>query len=151
MRPAARSSAAVAVALLLLPACSGGGSASSGPTRAQFTSQALAICQSYQRKITGLRGSANLTQLAQQGRKAIALQRAELAQLRALTPPPADRDQVQRMLDSLDTATGTAGSLVDAAERGDALATAAAAAKLRVQLAVVNRLAKPYGLDVCAS
>ena len=38
-----------------------------------------------------------------------------------------------------------------AAGRGDAVATAAAAGKLRGQLAAVNKLAKPYGLDVCAS
>lgn len=151
MRPAARSSAALAVVLVLLPACSGGGSSSSAPTRSQFTQQALAICHSYQNRISRLQGSANLNQLAAQGRKAIALQRAELRQLRALTPPAADRDKIEKMFDSLDSATGTADALVAAATRGDAVATAAAAAKLRGELAAVNKLAKPYGLDVCAS
>ena len=152
MRPAARSSAALAAALLVLSACSGGGgAASSSPSRAQFQQRALAICHTYQRKIGLLQGSTDLAELAAQGRKAVALQRAELRELRALTPPDADRDRIERMLDALDTAATTADGLVTAADAGDATATATAAARLRLQLAAANKLAKPYGLDVCTT
>jgi hypothetical protein len=156
MPPAARSSAGAALAaVLLLSACSGGGSSGStssgaaGPSRAQYVARAAQICQSYQRRIGSLKSSTDLTQLAAQGARAVALEAAELKQLRALTPPAADRAAIAQMLAGLQAAIDTGGKLVSDARSGDAAAVSADAAGLQSQLVATTRLAKPFGLDVC--
>ena len=109
MLRAARSSAALAAVLLLAGGCfggSGGGSSSSGVSHARFVAQARAICATYQKRIALLKGATTLPQVAQQGRRAIALEAAELKAAagadaagrrpRRLRPParqPADRDR----------------------------------------------------------
>ena len=154
MLRAARSSAALAAVLLLAGGCfggSGGGSSSSGVSRAQFVAQARAICATYQTRIALLKGATTLPQVAQQGRRAIALEAAELKQLRALTPPDADRAAFGRLLDSLGTGIATARDLVAAADAGNTAKVASDAATLRAQLAATNRLAAPFHLALCAS
>jgi hypothetical protein len=89
--------------------------------------------------------------VAQQGRRAIALEAAELKRLRALTPPEADRAAFNHLLDSLQTGIGTAQDLVAAADAGNTAKVASDAATLREQLAVTNRLAQPFHLALCAS
>jgi len=151
MRRAALSSAALA---LLAAGCVGGGSATSSGrpqlTRAQYVTAAGAICRRYQQRITGLGASSDLTELAAQGAKAVALERAEVKELRRLAPPDSDADAIGRMLQAVEAATVAGDALVAAARSHDATAVAAAATTLRAQLATANRLAKPFGLDVCA-
>jgi len=152
MRPAALSSAAIA---LLVSGCLGGGSASSASraelTRAQYVDAAGAVCRRYQRRINGLAASTDLAKLADQGAKAVALERAELRELRRLAPPSQDADAIDRMLSAVEAATVAGDALVAAARAHDSSAVAGAAEMLRVQLAAANRLAKPFGLDVCTS
>ena len=152
MLRAARSSAALAAVLLLAGGCFGGsGGGSSGVSHAQFVAQARAICSTYQRRIALLKGASTLSQVAQQGRRAIALEAAELRQLRALTPPAADRAAFDHLLDSLQTGIGTAQDLVAAADAGNTAKVASDAATLREQLAATNSLAQPFHLALCAS
>jgi hypothetical protein len=153
MLRAARSSAALAAVLLLAGGCFGGsgGGSSSGVSHARFVAQARAICATYQKRIALLKGASTLTQVAQQGRRAIALEAAELRQLRALTPPAADRTAFAHLLDSLQTGIGTARDLVAAADAGNTAKVASDAATLRVQLAATNRLAAPFHLALCSS
>lgn len=158
MPPAARSSAATALACVALAAgCLGGGSGQSsgraggdGPSRSQFSARAVAICQRYQRRIGSLTSSTDLAHLAAQGRRAVALERAELRELRALTPPAADRTAVDRLFSTLEGAIGTGDKLVAAAGAQDAAGVAADAELLRAQLAATARLARPFGLNACA-
>ena len=154
MLRAARSSAALAAVLLLAGGCfggSGGGSSSAGVSHAQFVAQARAICATYQKRIALLKGATTLPQVAQQGRRAIALEAAELKRLRALTPPDADRAAFGRLLDSLGTGIATARDLVAAADAGKTAKVASDAATLRAQLTATNRLAAPFHLVLCAS
>jgi hypothetical protein len=153
MLRAARSSAALAAALLLAGGCFGGsgGGSSGGASHAQFVAQARAICSTYQKRIALLKGASTLPQVAQQGRRAIALEAAELKRLRALTPPDADRAAFGHLLDSLQAGIGTAQDLVAAADAGNTAKVASDAATLRVQLAATNRLAQPFHLALCAS
>lgn len=150
MRPAALSSAALA---LLAAGCLGSGSATSSSrpqlTRAQYVTAAGAICRRYQQRITALGASNDLAELADQGAKAVALERAEVKELRRLAPPEADADAIDRMLNAVESATVAGDALVTAARSHDTAAVADAAATLRSQLAAANRLAKPFGLDVC--
>ena len=156
---AARSSAATAALLLVFGAgCLGGGTSSSGggtttaggPTRAQFEQRAVAICQRYQRRIGTLKTASDLAHLAAQGRRAVALEQAELRELRALTPPAADRVAVTRMLDSLQQSIATGAKLVAAAQANDTAGVAADAEQLKSQLGATGVFARPFGLDVCA-
>ena len=107
-------------------------------------------CRRYQQQITVLGASANLDQLAGQGARAVALERAEVRELRRLAPPAEDAGAIDRMLKTVESATVAGDALVAAARSHDAKAVADAAATLRTQLATANRLAKPFGLDVCA-
>ena len=152
MLRAARSSVALAALLLLAGGCFGGagGGSSSGVSHARFVAQARAICATYQKRIALLKGATTLPQVAQQGRRAIALEAAELGRLGALTPPDADRAAFGRLLDSLGTGIATARDLVAAADKGNAATVAADAATLRAQLAATNRLAAPFHLALCA-
>ncbi|HEX5195866.1 MAG TPA: hypothetical protein VFW26_01500 [Gaiellales bacterium] len=154
MLRAARSSAALAAVLLLAGGCfggSGGGSSSAGVSHARFVAQARAICATYQKRIALLKGATTLPKVAQQGRRAIALEAAELKALRALTPPDADRAAFGHLLDSLQTGIATAQDLVAAADSGNTAKVASDAATLRAQLAATNRLAVPFHLALCAS
>ena len=152
MLRAARSSVALAALLLLAGGCfGGGGGSSSGVSHARFVAQARAICATYQKRIALLKGATTLPQVAQQGRRAIALEAAELKRLRALTPPDADRAAFGRLLDSLGTGIATARDLVAAADAGKTAKVASDAATLRAQLAATNRLAAPFHLALCAS
>ena len=152
MLRAARSSVALAALLLLAGGCfGGGGGSSSGVSHAQFVAQARAICATYQKRIALLKGATTLPQVAQQGRRAVALEAAELKRLRALTPPDADRAAFGRLLDSLGTGIATARDLVAAADAGKTAKVASDAATLRAQLAATNRLAAPFHLALCAS
>jgi hypothetical protein len=152
MRPAALSSAAIVLALGAAGCLGGGGSSSAKPalTRAQYISAASAICRHYQGQIATLKPSTNLALLADQGARAVALERAELKQLRKLEPPSADAVAIGRLLDSVESATLAGDAVVAAARSHNTAAVAAAAAALRTRLVESNRLAKPYGLDICA-
>jgi hypothetical protein len=55
------------------------------------------------------------------------------------------------MLDAVELTIATARELVSAARADDVAGVTTAASKLRRQLAEANRLAKPFGLDLCAS
>ena len=151
MRRAALSSAALA---LLAAGCLGGSSATSSSrpqlTRAQYVKAAGVICRRYQQRIIGLGASTDLSELADQGGKAVALEREEVKELRRLAPPDADVEAIDGMLKAVESATVAGDALVAAARDHDAAGVANAAETLRSQLAAANRLAKPFGLDVCA-
>ncbi len=158
MPRAARSSVALAAVLMMLGAgCLGGGSSSStassgkGPTRAQFQQRAATICRRYQRRIGTLKTASDLAHLASQGARAVALERAELRELRALSPPAADQVAVKHMFDSLEQSIGTGAKLVAAAKANDVAGVAADAELLKAQLGTTGVLARPFGLDVCTS
>lgn len=152
MPPAARSRLLATLLALAASGCLGGGGATSatGPTRAQFVTRATAICNSYQHRIGTLPRASDLTGLAVAGRRAVALERAELGALRRLTPAPADRAAVGRMLDALDRSITAAAQLTGDAAAGDRAGVAVDAQALSARLLDANRLAKPFRLGTCA-
>ena len=80
----------------------------------------------------------------------MALEREELRQLRTLTPPAADATRSTQMLGGLQAGDRHRRQLVAAATRGDAAAVSRRRRHAPSQLAATTRLAKPFGLDVCA-
>ena len=149
MRPAALCSVAFALAA---SGCLGGSASSSSRpelTRAQYVTAASAVCRRFQQQITALGTATDLAALADQGAKAVALERAEVRALRRLAPPSQDAAAIDGMLKAVESASTAGDALVAAARSHDTAAVAAAAATLRDQLATANRLAKPFGLDAC--
>jgi hypothetical protein len=154
-----RSSAACLLAAAALaaaaPACNdsgGGSSSSSGPvlTRAEFTSRASDICRSYRDKIRALKTPSDLEGLAAAGEKAVELQKAELAELRRLRPPPAEAADVERMLDAVQRGIDKADDLIAAARDGDQDTVTSAVAGLQAELETANRFARKLSLGDCA-
>ena len=154
MPRAARSSAVALAVVLAASGCFGGGggasSSTSGPTRAQFIARAVAVCNRYQHQIGVLPQVTDLPGLAVAASRAVALQRRELNDLRALTPPAADRVAVGRLLGSLQRSIDAGSRLSAAAASGDRAAVLAATHALTVRLLETNRLAQPFGLGTCA-
>jgi hypothetical protein len=153
MPRAVRSSAVALAVVLAASGCFGGGGASSGTsgsTRAQFIARAVAVCNRYQHQIGVLPQVTDLPGLAVAAGRAVALQRRELHDLRALTPPRADRAAVGRLLGSLQLSIGAGSRLSAAAASGDRTAVLAATQVLTARLLETNRLAQPFGLGSCA-
>ena len=153
MSRAARSSAVALAVVLAASGCFGGGGASSttsGPTRAQYIARAVAVCNRYQHQIGVLPQVSDLPGLAVAAGRAVALQRRELHDLRALKPPPADRTAVSHLLGSLQLAIDAGSRLGAAAASGDRAAVLAATQALTARLLDTNRLAQPFGLGTCA-
>lgn len=154
MPRAARSSAVALAVVLAASGCFGGGgggsSTASGPTRAQFIARAVAVCNRYQHQIGVLPQVSDLPGLAVAAGRAVALERRELHDLRALTPPLADRAAVGRLLGSLQRSIDAGRRLSTAAASGDRAAVLAATQALTARLLDTNRLAQPFGLGTCA-
>ena len=152
MPRAARSSAVALAVVLAASGCFGGGGSSStaGPTRAQFIARAVAVCNHYQHQIGALPQVSDLPALAVAAGRAVTLERRELHDQRALTPPPGQRAAVGRLLTSLQRSIDAGSRLSAAAGTGDRTAVLAAAQALSAQLLETNRLAQPFGLGTCA-
>jgi hypothetical protein len=154
MRRAALASIAVAVAVMASGCLGGGGGSSSssagGPSPAQFTAKAEAICRSYKQQIAKLPTPSDLKKLADSGEKAVELQRQEVAELRKLTPPSSQAADIKQMLDAVDQGISKADELIAAARRNDAKAVADAAQALQTALAPANQIARRLHLGECA-
>ncbi len=118
-------------------------------TKADFVKQANDICTSYNSKISNAASglSANSTQAQQVDvvqNKVIPLLRQEVADLRKLTPPPADSAQVAAIFDAV--ASG-----IDAASQKLKTDPATALGSDYKPFAHADDLGNAYGLTVCAS
>jgi hypothetical protein len=153
MRPAARSSL-VLVLLLALGASGCFGSGNGGTTQAgpSFHDQALAVCRATQRQVVALGTPSTVTslpQLAVHGATVLRLQRHEIAQLHALTPPASDAAAVQAALRSMAAATAAGARLVSYARANDPAAVTAQQQVVTAAVAAANRALLPLGLTTC--
>lgn len=151
--------AALVGAVALLAGCGGG-----GPTKAQYTAKANAICAGAGTQTTALvgqltkaagsLGAANPSaarELASTLEQLHTTTGATLAKLRALEQPSADHAAIERFLSSLAVVNETLGKTATAAGAGqlrETLAQLEATAPAAGQMASA---AKAYGLDECAS
>ena len=153
MRPAALSSSLLVLLALAVAGCFGGsGQSASSQASPAFRNQALAICRGTQRQVVALGAPgavASLPALARQGAKLVALQRHEIAQLSALTPPASDAAAVEGALRAMDAATAESARLVAYARANDPSAVTAQQKVVTASVAAANRALAPLGLNVC--
>jgi hypothetical protein len=131
----------------------GGGSSYKGLSKADFVSQAEAICTAGNTKIAKVSaqfGSKEPT--IEQFRDAyvnqlIPIFHGEVDDLRKLNPPAGDRDKIKQMLDDLSTGVDQAKADVQGAKSQAELSTIKEPAKMKAASAE----AKAYGLVTCGS
>ena len=146
--PARASAIACAVAIAL----GGCGGTYHGLSKAEFVKQGNAICRATQVKLDAAGAAERATSLAgvqklYRDEFAVIL-RAEIAQLRALSPPKADRQKVSEMLDEFSTGVDQLVASVTAAKSVAELATLSEPSAVAKAAA---RTARSYGLSSCGN
>jgi hypothetical protein len=144
----------VRLPLVLFPAlalavagCGGGGERL---TRAEYATQADAICAKYERKTDALDDPSNLADLARLAEVTLPLiddARAELAELR---PPENEQATVDRWLGQFDTFTTDLTEIREKAEANDIGAVREALTKAQGHNTQSNELARQLGMRECA-
>ena len=148
MRRVRRWVGASCAATLLLAACGGG---YHGLTKADFVTQADAICKTYEAKLPAMFGhvSADSTLAEVQGvyrDQAVPVFLEEVQQLRKLKPPKADRPAVKQIFDDLSAGVDQLDAQVRSAKSLKALGALAPSGLKRAATG-----AKAYGLAVCGT
>jgi hypothetical protein len=141
-----RTAAACVLAAILV------GCGSSGPkplAKPAWIARADAVCAQSQSSIRALGTPADLAAITTYGTKVGDILEQEIAQLRALPPPKADRATIDRMLTEAQRGVTVARHLAALAQSGDASAVQQYAASSSGATAEAGRLAKAYGLRVC--
>jgi hypothetical protein len=141
---------------LLLGACSSSGSSKAASTttvaavtKADFVAKANAICTDYNSRIAQAAGNVSATtpqdqQVTLLQTKIIPLIRQEVADLRKLTPPAADSQQVAAIFDAVSSG-------LDAASQKLKTDPATALGTSYHPFTPADNLATTYGLTACAS
>jgi hypothetical protein len=140
--------ATVCLAALALGACGGGGY--QGLSKADFVTQANAICATGQKTLDSIGASVGSSptlatlQRVYSG-QFVAAVREEVSQLRALKPPKADRATISAMLDDLSSGITQFSAAITSAKSLQAVA----ALKEPSSLAAADKAATSYGLTAC--
>jgi hypothetical protein len=139
--------------------------ATSGPTKAQFISEADAICRAGRQKLAPLQSAldraaqadqandtaANRAKLAVILRSSARTTLPVLAQLRALTPPAADRAVAARYLAGVASQIALIDRLGQAVARNDQQQVTAVSQLLQQGKDAVQQVARNYGFKACGS
>ncbi len=157
-RPAALPLAALAGGMALLAGCG-----SSGPTEAQYTARANAICRNAGAQTTPLVGqlttaagslsAANPTaahELASTLERLHKVTATTLTKLRALAQPSGDHAAIERFVNSFATVTETLGKSATAAAAGQLQETLAQLEATAADAGQMASAAKAHGLNECA-
>jgi hypothetical protein len=141
--------AALSGIALIVAGC--GGSSSSGPTRADWIVKADGICKVSKDGIAKLTDPATPADLAPWLTTVMQLKTQEMADLKALEAPSADKATIDKMLGLAGTATPALQKALDAAKTGDAAAATAAIQDPAVSKSQdeAKKMAADFGLKVC--
>jgi len=154
-----------ATAFAVLSACGGGGKSSnstSGPTHAQFVASANRICATAERQTVPLIAkvksggigavlSGDAAKLAPPVTRLHDIAAANLAKLRALTQPAADRAAIERFLRPLATVVADIGAAARDLAKGQGLDAYALIQQARPVAARVSSAARSYGVPQCGA
>jgi len=127
----------------------GGGGSGGPPPKSDFAKQADAICARYNDQIEEVRAPVDPSQLAASLRGANKIARKELADLRALDPPPGREATTLNFIAALERVVGSVEKLADATDANDAAGAQAAIAEADVESDEARRLAGKLGLEEC--
>jgi hypothetical protein len=148
MRRTLTACVAVSVCALAPAACGG-----STPSKQDMIARGNAICDSALRAVRAAAAptaqTGSLPALAQYLRRILPVIDREASEITALPRPAQDRELLSRYIAALTAADAEYRVLADAAQRGDAGATAQALATLRANPA--DTLARRYGLAGCGT
>ena len=140
--------ATACVAALALGGCGGGGY--QGLSKADFVTQANAICTNGQKALDSIGASVGSSPTLATLQRTysgpfLAAVREEVSQLRALKPPKADRTTIATMLDNLAAGITQFSAAITSAKSLQAVA----ALKEPPSLAAADKAATSYGLTAC--
>ncbi len=139
-----------ASAALVLAGC--GGSSSSSSSSSNFTSEANAICAQFGAQINALPAPSNTGASAAASLDAqIPIEQAEIAKLKALTPPSSQASDWQTALSNLEQTIALSPQLSAAAKAGDAAQVQALVAKAKPLTDEATSVANKLGLTKCAA
>ncbi len=138
--------AGLALAALLLTGC---GAGSPGLPKAEWIAQADKICANARDDIAALTRPDTLAEVGAYATKTRKITERELAQLRNLNAPRADRDTVTKMLQFVEDGIHATERVEKAAKKGDAGAATSAIDEINRLTDQADALARAYGLQVC--
>ena len=149
MHRSLRLTSLVCVAALTIGAC---GSGYKGLSKAEFVKQALAICAKSAARTNKIGTSVGSNPTVKQVKDTYARQLVpafndELAQLRALKPPTADRKTISKMLDDLSTGIDQASATIKSMKSTKDFASLTEPAGLKT----ASKEATAYGIGKCAN
>lgn len=119
------------------------------PPKSRFAKRADAICARYNDQIEEVQAPVDPSQLAASLRRANAIARKELAELRALAPPEGREATTQNFIAALERVVGAVEKLADATDASDPDAAQQAIAEADVESDEARRLAGKLGLEEC--
>ncbi len=141
--------AVAASAALVLAGCGGSSSSSSS---SNFTSEANAICAQFGAQINALPAPSNTGAAAAASLDSqIPIEQAELAKLKALTPPSAQAADWRTAISNLEQTIALSPQLSAAAKAGDAAQVQALVAKAKPLTDQATSIANKLGLTKCAA
>jgi hypothetical protein len=142
--------------LLVIALVSGCGSSNSkGLSKAEFVSQANAICAKYEKRVQSRMAgvpAGDQKQLASSIKNVLPLIRKGNDELRSLKPPGSLQSRFDSWMGLADAEVGAARKLQDALDKNDIQAIQAAFKELQIKDAAQDRIARQdLGLTGCAS
>lgn len=147
-RPVGGAVLAAALTTMLLAGCGG----SSGPTKAEYTKQAAAICRDANDSVTKVRADATTTSaLAASIGRVVSIEQDAARRVRALRAPKGDEAVLRQWLGLVDETLDELGTAGHAAATGDGAAADAANQRAKVLDRQADAIATRYGLDACAA
>ena len=145
-----RALASVSVLGLMLAAAGCGGGGGERLTKAEFATQANAICNDFNEELEGLGEPKSLEELAELADKAIPIFEAGLGDLRDLNPPEEIEAAVDEWLDTGDEALERSKRLRDAAKDGDEAEVRRIGQEVSEAEPKSDALARAVGATTCA-
>ena len=133
-------------AAVLLAGC---GAGNPGLPKAEWIARADKICANARDDIAALPRPGTLAEVGAYATKTLKISERELAELRNLNEPRADRDTVAKMLQFVEDGIHATERVEKAAKNGDAEAATSAIDEVNGLTDRANKLARDYGLKVC--
>ncbi|HET6657201.1 MAG TPA: hypothetical protein VFG61_04815 [Gaiellaceae bacterium] len=140
--------ALVGVFVLLATACGGGGS-SARLSKAEFQSQANAICDKYQTQLDALGTPSSLDEIPDLVDQALVILNKEVDEVSALKPPEELQGDFDKMIEASNKTKAAADDLSSAAKEGDQAAVQKALEEGNAASAEADQLAGTLGLNSC--
>jgi hypothetical protein len=145
-----RSAAIAATVLSVVAAGCGGGGGGGRLSKADYATQADAICSKYNRKIQALGAPKSLADIGGFADKALKVTRQGNAELSSLKPPKNEDQTAKEWIAQNELVAKAVADLRDAAKQNDKAAIQAALKRGQRANKSANGLARDLGLRVCA-